>query len=177
MRPVLYEEVRKSRIILYLLILSLCSLSDSACVDRENLPEKRLHPGFPQQRRQQVASPPHPYVKTGGNIVFQRDLRILHLLSFRLAIVLSVFVFLSRCACGLPVTQHTCAPSGSKEEGAPLVQLEVQPAEKWNPVKHTQSSPTDAYGVIEFQGGGHVNKAMVRPSAVPCSLYMDNVFI
>uniref|UniRef100_G3PZU2 Transient receptor potential cation channel, subfamily M, member 1a n=1 Tax=Gasterosteus aculeatus aculeatus TaxID=481459 RepID=G3PZU2_GASAC len=90
----------------------------------------------------------------------KRDLRILHLLSFRLAIVLSVFVFLSRCACGLPVTQHTCAPSGSKEEGAPLVQLEVQPAEKWNPVKHTQSSPTDAYGVIEFQGGGHVNKAM-----------------
>uniref|UniRef100_A0A673NAI8 Transient receptor potential cation channel subfamily M member 1-like n=1 Tax=Sinocyclocheilus rhinocerous TaxID=307959 RepID=A0A673NAI8_9TELE len=25
---------------------------------------------------------------------------------------------------------------------------------------HTQATPTDAYGIIEFQGGGHVNKAM-----------------
>ncbi|KAL6113706.1 trpm1 [Pungitius sinensis] len=66
----------------------------------------------------------------------------------------------SRCACGLPVTQHTSTPPEPNEEGAPLVQLEVQLAERWNPAKHTQSSPTDAYGVIEFQGGGHVNKAM-----------------
>ncbi|XP_062417941.1 transient receptor potential cation channel subfamily M member 1-like [Pungitius pungitius] len=66
----------------------------------------------------------------------------------------------SRCACGLPVTQHTYTPPEPNEEGAPLVQLEVQLAERWNPAKHTQSSPTDAYGVIEFQGGGHVNKAM-----------------
>ncbi|KAM8893537.1 transient receptor potential cation channel subfamily M member 1-like [Spinachia spinachia] len=66
----------------------------------------------------------------------------------------------SRCACGLPVTQHTSTPTWPNEEQPPLVQLEVQPAEKWNPMKHTQSSPTDAYGVIEFQGGGHVNKAM-----------------
>uniref|UniRef100_A0A3B5A7H8 TRPM SLOG domain-containing protein n=1 Tax=Stegastes partitus TaxID=144197 RepID=A0A3B5A7H8_9TELE len=28
------------------------------------------------------------------------------------------------------------------------------------PLKHTQTSPTDAYGILEFQGGGHVNKAM-----------------
>ncbi|XP_054471796.1 transient receptor potential cation channel subfamily M member 1-like [Anoplopoma fimbria] len=66
----------------------------------------------------------------------------------------------SRCSCGLPVTQHTSVPPGAKEEGAPLVQLEVQPAERWSPPKHTQTSSTDAYGVIEFQGGGHVNKAM-----------------
>ncbi|XP_075939281.1 transient receptor potential cation channel subfamily M member 1a [Anarhichas minor] len=65
----------------------------------------------------------------------------------------------SRCGCGLPVTQHPSVPPGPKEEGAPLVQLEVQPAERWSPLKHSQTSSTDAYGVIEFQGG-HVNKAM-----------------
>ncbi|XP_070687197.1 transient receptor potential cation channel subfamily M member 1-like [Pempheris klunzingeri] len=66
----------------------------------------------------------------------------------------------SRCSCGQLVTQHTAAPPGPREEGAPLVQLEVQPAEKWSPLKHTQLSQTDAYGVVEFQGGGLVNKAM-----------------
>ncbi|XP_034385716.1 transient receptor potential cation channel subfamily M member 1-like [Cyclopterus lumpus] len=60
----------------------------------------------------------------------------------------------SRCGCGLPVTQHS-----SREEGAPLVQLEVQAAERWSPPKHSQASSTDAYGVIEFQGGGLINKA------------------
>ncbi|XP_076592281.1 transient receptor potential cation channel subfamily M member 1-like isoform X1 [Chaetodon auriga] len=66
----------------------------------------------------------------------------------------------SRCSCGQLVTQHTSIPPVAKEEGAPLVQLEVQPTERWSPQKHTQTSPTDAYGVIEFQGGGQVNKAM-----------------
>uniref|UniRef100_A0A3Q3VXZ3 Uncharacterized protein n=1 Tax=Mola mola TaxID=94237 RepID=A0A3Q3VXZ3_MOLML len=63
----------------------------------------------------------------------------------------------NRCSCGQAVAQHTAIPT--KEEGTPLVQLEVQSAERWSPLKHTQTSPTDAYGVIEFQGGGHVNKA------------------
>uniref|UniRef100_A0AAQ6IU29 Transient receptor potential cation channel, subfamily M, member 1a n=1 Tax=Anabas testudineus TaxID=64144 RepID=A0AAQ6IU29_ANATE len=66
----------------------------------------------------------------------------------------------SRCSCGQLVTQHSTITAGSKEEEAPLVQLEAQPAERWSALKHTQTSPTDAYGVIEFQGGGHVNKAM-----------------
>ncbi|KAL7406520.1 hypothetical protein ABVT39_021311 [Epinephelus coioides] len=66
----------------------------------------------------------------------------------------------SRCGCGQLVAQHTLVPPGAKEEGAPVVQVEVQPAERWSPLKHTQTSSTDAYGVIEFQGGGHVNKAM-----------------
>uniref|UniRef100_A0A8D2ZTJ8 chymotrypsin n=1 Tax=Scophthalmus maximus TaxID=52904 RepID=A0A8D2ZTJ8_SCOMX len=65
----------------------------------------------------------------------------------------------SRCSCGQMVAQHTILP-GARDEGPPLVQLEGQAAEKWSPLKHTQTSPTDAYGVIEFQGGGHVNKAM-----------------
>lgn len=37
----------------------------------------------------------------------------------------------------------------------------VQTTEKWSVLKHTQASPTDAYGLIEFQGGGQVNKATV----------------
>jgi hypothetical protein len=31
--------------------------------------------------------------------------------------------------------------------------------QKWNIQQHTQTSPTDAYGVIEFQGGPHPHKA------------------
>jgi len=34
--------------------------------------------------------------------------------------------------------------------------------EKWSVSKHTQTYPTDSYGNLEFQGGGHSNKAMVR---------------
>nr|XP_046255065.1 transient receptor potential cation channel subfamily M member 1-like [Scatophagus argus] len=66
----------------------------------------------------------------------------------------------SRCSCGQLVAQHTSIPAGVKEDGTSLVQLEVHPIERWSPLKHTQISPTDAYGVIEFQGGGHTNKAM-----------------
>lgn len=39
--------------------------------------------------------------------------------------------------------------------------METQP-EKWSVSKHTQSYPTDSYGILEFQGGGYSNKAMVR---------------
>ncbi|XP_063052352.1 transient receptor potential cation channel subfamily M member 1b [Engraulis encrasicolus] len=34
------------------------------------------------------------------------------------------------------------------------------PTEKWALMKHTHNFPIDAYGTIEFQGGGFVNKAM-----------------
>ncbi|KAK2854365.1 hypothetical protein Q5P01_007026 [Channa striata] len=66
----------------------------------------------------------------------------------------------SRCSCGQLVTQHIAIAPGAKDDEGPLVQLEVQPAEKWSALKHTQTSPTNAYGIIEFQGGGHINKAM-----------------
>ncbi|XP_054587961.1 transient receptor potential cation channel subfamily M member 1 [Nothobranchius furzeri] len=66
----------------------------------------------------------------------------------------------SRCSCGQLVVQHTPIPPGTKDEGTPLVQLEVQPPERWSVLKHTQTAPTDAYGILEFQGGGQVNKAM-----------------
>uniref|UniRef100_UPI003AAB0598 transient receptor potential cation channel subfamily M member 1-like n=1 Tax=Centroberyx gerrardi TaxID=166262 RepID=UPI003AAB0598 len=67
----------------------------------------------------------------------------------------------SRCGCGQLVAQHAAVPPGGREEGSgPLVQVELQPPERWSVPKHTQATPTDAYGIIEFQGGGHVNKAM-----------------
>ncbi|XP_035991641.1 transient receptor potential cation channel subfamily M member 1 isoform X2 [Fundulus heteroclitus] len=66
----------------------------------------------------------------------------------------------SRCSCGQLVAQHTPLPAGAVEDTAQLVQLDVQPTERWSVLKHTQTFPTDAYGVLEFQGGGHVNKAM-----------------
>lgn len=86
---------------------------------------------------------------------------------------LFVLLFWFRCSCGQLVAQHTAIPLGAKEDGAPLVQLEVQSTERWSALKHTQVSPTDAYGVLEFQGGGHVNKAMVVClSDTPASLLL-----
>uniref|UniRef100_A0A671VB47 Transient receptor potential cation channel, subfamily M, member 1a n=1 Tax=Sparus aurata TaxID=8175 RepID=A0A671VB47_SPAAU len=92
-------------------------------------------------------------------IILSKDSRVsLQVVSCRLCCLITVSLLLFRCSCGQLVTQHTSVPSGPKEEGAPLVQLEVQPAERWSPLRHTHTSPTDSYGVIEFQGGGHINK-------------------
>ncbi|KAM8961538.1 transient receptor potential cation channel subfamily M member 3 isoform 3-T3 [Pelodytes ibericus] len=69
-----------------------------------------------------------------------------------------------RCCCGRLIGQHVgLTPSISiiqneKNEGR-LNRNDVQ-SEKWSVGKHTQLSPTDAFGTIEFQGGGHSNKAM-----------------
>uniref|UniRef100_A0A672NT26 Transient receptor potential cation channel subfamily M member 1-like n=1 Tax=Sinocyclocheilus grahami TaxID=75366 RepID=A0A672NT26_SINGR len=68
----------------------------------------------------------------------------------------------SKCCCGQLVNQHVAILLGSTNKSAEEgqgVQTEP-PQEKWSVAKHTQATPTDAYGVIEFQGGGHVNKAM-----------------
>lgn len=74
---------------------------------------------------------------------------------------------LFRCCCGQLVAQHGPVVTAAKEEATtPLVQLEVQPTERWSPLRHTQTSPTDAYGLLEFQGSGHVNKAAVLTLAV-----------
>ncbi|CAL1604658.1 unnamed protein product [Knipowitschia caucasica] len=58
-----------------------------------------------------------------------------------------------RCSCGKLVADHVPQDTSSTA-------LELQPGERWSALKHTQAVPTDAYGVVEFQGGGHVNKAM-----------------
>ncbi|KAM4618245.1 transient receptor potential cation channel subfamily M member 1b [Polymixia lowei] len=67
----------------------------------------------------------------------------------------------TRCACGQLVTQHVAIPpgAGGKPEENQLVQIETT-QERWSVAKHTRASPTDAYGTIEFQGGGFINKAM-----------------
>uniref|UniRef100_A0A8C2ILM7 Transient receptor potential cation channel, subfamily M, member 1b n=1 Tax=Cyprinus carpio TaxID=7962 RepID=A0A8C2ILM7_CYPCA len=76
--------------------------------------------------------------------------------------ITSAVIFL-RCACGYLVTQHTAIAAGAvtnkPSEENKLVQVDP-PQEKWSVVKHTQTVPTDAYGTIEFQGGGFINKAM-----------------
>uniref|UniRef100_A0A8C6LYA1 Transient receptor potential cation channel, subfamily M, member 1b n=2 Tax=Nothobranchius furzeri TaxID=105023 RepID=A0A8C6LYA1_NOTFU len=67
----------------------------------------------------------------------------------------------ARCSCGQLVTQHVAIPPGANSisEATPLVQIEA-PSDKWSVVKHTRTYPTDSYGIIEFQGGGFINKAM-----------------
>ncbi|TNN00475.1 hypothetical protein fugu_011721 [Takifugu bimaculatus] len=67
----------------------------------------------------------------------------------------------TRCACGQLTTQHVAIPPGanSVEETIQLVQIDT-PKDKWSIIKHTRTYPTDAFGVIEFQGGGFINKAM-----------------
>ncbi|XP_072880841.1 transient receptor potential cation channel subfamily M member 1-like [Hemitrygon akajei] len=65
-----------------------------------------------------------------------------------------------RCCCGQLVNQHVPkaqpAPSTqTAEDEKPLVQ-----AEKWSPSKHTETGPTDTFGVLEFQGGAYTNRAM-----------------
>ncbi|XP_075327286.1 transient receptor potential cation channel subfamily M member 1b [Odontesthes bonariensis] len=67
----------------------------------------------------------------------------------------------TRCACGQLVTQHVAIPPGAKslEEATPLVQIDA-PNDKWSVIKHTRTYPTDSFGLIEFQGGGFINKAM-----------------
>ncbi|XP_046889263.1 transient receptor potential cation channel subfamily M member 1-like [Hypomesus transpacificus] len=70
----------------------------------------------------------------------------------------------ARCACGQLTTQHMAIPPGAITnkplgENHQLVQIDA-PQERWSVLKHTQTSATDAFGTIEFQGGGFINKAM-----------------
>ncbi|XP_021263382.1 transient receptor potential cation channel subfamily M member 1 isoform X4 [Numida meleagris] len=68
---------------------------------------------------------------------------------------------ISRCCCGQLINQHIPPPPSTtaNKNGEETKQVEAQP-EKWSISKHTQTYPTDAYGNLEFQGGGHSNKAM-----------------
>ncbi|XP_010119712.1 PREDICTED: transient receptor potential cation channel subfamily M member 3-like, partial [Chlamydotis macqueenii] len=71
---------------------------------------------------------------------------------------------LERCCCGRLIGQHVgLTPSISviqnEKNESRLTRNDIQ-SEKWSISKHTQLSPTDAFGTIEFQGGGHSNKAM-----------------
>uniref|UniRef100_A0A452RVA9 Transient receptor potential cation channel subfamily M member 3 n=1 Tax=Ursus americanus TaxID=9643 RepID=A0A452RVA9_URSAM len=73
-------------------------------------------------------------------------------------------LFCCRCCCGRLIGQHVgLTPSISvlqnEKNESRLSRNDIQ-SEKWSISKHTQLSPTDAFGTIEFQGGGHSNKAM-----------------
>ncbi|XP_031705027.1 transient receptor potential cation channel subfamily M member 3 isoform X2 [Anarrhichthys ocellatus] len=68
-----------------------------------------------------------------------------------------------RCCCGRLIGQHVGLPPGistSQNDKAERLAKNDSLSEKWSICKHTQLSPTDAFGTIEFQGGGHSNKAM-----------------
>lgn len=79
----------------------------------------------------------------------------------------SLYLLLSsRCCCGRLIGQHVGLPPGissSQNDKAERLAKNDSLSEKWSISKHTQLSPTDAFGTIEFQGGGHSNKAMVTP--------------
>ncbi|XP_057684456.1 transient receptor potential cation channel subfamily M member 7 isoform X2 [Corythoichthys intestinalis] len=71
---------------------------------------------------------------------------------------------LVRCCCGRLVRQHVgfTASLANKysdvktAEGSGRAALEL---EEWSVEKHTEASPTDAYGVVNFQGGSHSYRA------------------
>ncbi|XP_053318984.1 transient receptor potential cation channel subfamily M member 1, partial [Spea bombifrons] len=67
----------------------------------------------------------------------------------------------NRCYCGQLISQHVPLPQNAtaNKNGEGSKQVEAVP-EKWSISKHTQLNPTDAFGILEFQGGGHSNKAM-----------------
>ncbi|XP_059952816.1 transient receptor potential cation channel subfamily M member 7 isoform X2 [Mesoplodon densirostris] len=68
---------------------------------------------------------------------------------------------LVRCFCGRLVKQHACftASLAMKYSDVKLGDHFNQTLEEWSVEKHTEQSPTDAYGVINFQGGSHSYRA------------------
>ncbi|XP_072236357.1 transient receptor potential cation channel subfamily M member 7 isoform X1 [Leuresthes tenuis] len=71
---------------------------------------------------------------------------------------------LVRCCCGRLVRQHVgfTASLATKYSDMKLGENPTVPMpelEKWSVEKHTEASPTDAYGVINFQGGSHSYRA------------------
>ena len=75
----------------------------------------------------------------------------------------------NKCCCGLPIPSHTDHAKfidiqdagGSGASGASGDANNDSAERSWNPLKHTRSAPTDAYGCIDFRGGSQTNKAQV----------------
>uniref|UniRef100_A0A4W3I912 Transient receptor potential cation channel subfamily M member 3 n=1 Tax=Callorhinchus milii TaxID=7868 RepID=A0A4W3I912_CALMI len=69
-----------------------------------------------------------------------------------------------RCCCGRLIGQHVGLPPAISISQNYSIEGRITKndlhSEKWSIAKHTQLSPTDAFGTIEFQGGGHSNKAL-----------------
>ncbi|KAM7014733.1 transient receptor potential cation channel subfamily M member 7 isoform 1-T1 [Tautogolabrus adspersus] len=71
---------------------------------------------------------------------------------------------LVRCCCGRLVRQHVgfTASLATKYSDVKLGEnsnLSLPTVEEWSVEKHTEASPTDAYGVVNFQGGSHSYRA------------------
>ncbi|XP_008120961.1 transient receptor potential cation channel subfamily M member 7 [Anolis carolinensis] len=68
---------------------------------------------------------------------------------------------LVRCCCGRLVRQHACftASLAMKYSDVKLGENFNQEIEEWSVEKHTEQSSTDAYGIINFQGGSHSYRA------------------
>ncbi|XP_071425090.1 transient receptor potential cation channel subfamily M member 7 isoform X3 [Pithys albifrons albifrons] len=68
---------------------------------------------------------------------------------------------LVRCCCGRLVRQHACftASLAMKYSDVKLGENSNQDTEEWSVEKHTEQTSTDAYGVINFQGGSHSYRA------------------
>lgn len=72
-------------------------------------------------------------------------------------------LFVCRCCCGRLVRQHVgfSATLAVKYSDVRLAERELSDVEQWSVEKHTEETPTDAYGVINFQGGSHSYRAKV----------------
>ncbi|KAM4675491.1 transient receptor potential cation channel subfamily M member 7-like [Discoglossus pictus] len=66
---------------------------------------------------------------------------------------------LVRCCCGRLVRQHACFTASLAMKYSDVKLGENFSEEEWSVEKHTEESPTDAYGVINFQGGSHSYRA------------------
>ncbi|XP_054025159.1 transient receptor potential cation channel subfamily M member 7 isoform X1 [Dryobates pubescens] len=68
---------------------------------------------------------------------------------------------LIRCCCGRLVRQHACftASLAMKYSDVKLGENYNHELEEWSVEKHTEQTSTDAYGVINFQGGSHSYRA------------------
>ncbi|XP_076143884.1 transient receptor potential cation channel subfamily M member 7 isoform X1 [Alosa pseudoharengus] len=68
---------------------------------------------------------------------------------------------LVRCCCGRLVRQHAgfTASLAMKYSDVKLGENEMPELEEWSMEKHTEENPTDAYGIINFQGGSHSYRA------------------
>ncbi|NXG76338.1 TRPM7 protein, partial [Baryphthengus martii] len=68
---------------------------------------------------------------------------------------------LVRCCCGRLVRQHACftASLAMKYSDVKLGENYNHEIEEWSVEKHTEQTSTDAYGVINFQGGSHSYRA------------------
>ncbi|KAI4894336.1 hypothetical protein NFI96_025121 [Prochilodus magdalenae] len=67
---------------------------------------------------------------------------------------------LVRCCCGRLVRQHVGFTASLAMKYSDVKLGEAQPVqEEWSVEKHTEQSPTDAYGIINFQGGSHSYRA------------------